>query len=637
MVESFRALARGYKLLEYEFLEVLGQGGFGITYLAIDLNLNKKVAIKEYFPREFAARDGGQTIHPSGNSSDRDTFQWGLTRFLDEARTLALFDDPNIVSVKRFFEANGTAYLVMEYCEGLSLDELIKQGGSLDELKLLSIFTPLLASLEKIHAANFLHRDIKPSNIYIRKDGSPVLLDFGSARQHVSSHSRTVTSLATAGYAALEQYSASSNQGPETDIYGLAATLYRALTCERPQDSLDRVLQDNLVPLAERLAGQYSPRLLSGIDKAMALRPENRPSSIPEWMSILKPLQGQPSIDFKNNNVRKSTQKPQKKIKNNYFLAASISMLGVFFGYQIITGSKNDSIVSNVTPTQQPNNSAPPKVIPSSESRAVSTPIPLDLSKYKSRLDDIDSTPTNKLVTLWNGESISSRAVKQVNLGWQIIEAKDSIYYRLALKLNVDAFSLGHAEGASNVGYMHEYGLGTPVNYKVAADWYKKAIDSKWPHSPQAEIQLAKLYQNGRLGPSDKDWATEYYLQAIKIANNGNWPASKERNIKIIQDGLNQIAEKNNVKKDNTSPIAKTSIPGILIGHVSRVAPYSGVSYAELRAANSPEFFIGQDLIINGANYRVVKTYANFASVLRVDALPIPPNIVGMPVYTVSN
>jgi serine/threonine protein kinase len=311
MVEQFDYLPIGYKLLEYEFQELLGRGGFGITYLAIDLNLNKKVAIKEYFPKEFANREAGHTIRPSGNKEDRDTFEWGLKRFLDEARTLALFEDPNIISVKRFFEANGTAYLVMDYCDGFSLDEIIKRDGPLDQKRLLFILEPLLSSLQRIHAANFLHRDVKPANIYIRENGAPILLDFGSARQHVSSHSRTVTSLATAGYAALEQYSTSSNQGPALDIYGLAATLYRAITGEKPQDALDRVLEDRLIPLGQKGVRGFDINLLKAIDAGMGLRPESRPKDISTWMSIfgasisanqmpIKSVFSLPSGEYKN-------------------------------------------------------------------------------------------------------------------------------------------------------------------------------------------------------------------------------------------------------------------------------------------------------------------------------------------------
>ena len=237
---DLRALPVGRVLSDYRIEGILGQGGFGITYLAIDTNLGRKVAVKEYYPREFAVRDGTLTIRATGNAEDRETFKWGLTRFLEEARILARFEHPNIVAVRRFFEANGTAYLVMDYCDGEPLDEVIKRNGPLSKEQLERILLPLLDGLEEIHGTNFLHRDIKPANIFIRRDGSPVLLDFGAARQETGNHSRSVTSLATAGYAAVEQYSTRGKQGPWTDIYGLGATLYRAVTGEKPQESTDR-------------------------------------------------------------------------------------------------------------------------------------------------------------------------------------------------------------------------------------------------------------------------------------------------------------------------------------------------------------------------------------------------------------
>ena len=250
MAGDLRSLPPGFIISDYRIERVLGQGGFGITYLAMDTMLNRRVAIKEYYPREFAVRDGLRTIRAAGTTEDRETFEWGRTRFLEEARILARFEHPNIIAVRRFFEANGTAYLVMDYCEGEPLDEIIKREGPLSNARLNNILFPLLDGLEQIHETSFLHRDIKPANLYIRADGSPVLLDFGAARQEIVGHSRSVTSLATPGYAAFEQYSTKGKQGPWTDIYGLGATLYRAVTGEKPQDSPDRILEDTLEPAA---------------------------------------------------------------------------------------------------------------------------------------------------------------------------------------------------------------------------------------------------------------------------------------------------------------------------------------------------------------------------------------------------
>jgi serine/threonine protein kinase len=387
MSDSFEGLPNGYQILEYELKEVLGQGGFGITYLAIDLNLNKKVAIKEYFPREFSARNEGNTIRPIGSQADRDTFAWGLKRFLEEARTLALFENPNIVSVKRFFEANGTAYLVMEYCDGQSLDEIIKNEGPLTEGRILKILEPLLDGLENIHSANFLHRDVKPANIFIREDGSPVLLDFGSARKHLSSHSKTVTSLATVGYAPVEQYSSSGMQGPPVDIYGLAATLYRAITGERPQDALDRVLNDDLIPLVKRDDINISKKLLAAIDRGMAVRPENRPQTIAEWRSELNLSVGdelkarsyepailgnkQPFVLGKGNTSASSL------LKYGAFFCIFLVVIGAF-AYLSFTSNKASSIDSQTaiksTPIPQPIASKEPNLPEKSRPKVPETP-----------------------------------------------------------------------------------------------------------------------------------------------------------------------------------------------------------------------------------------------------------------------
>jgi serine/threonine protein kinase len=243
----------------------------------------RKVAIKEFYPRECAARDSGKTVRPSGTQEDVDHFKWGLDAFEKEAKLLARFDDPHIVGVQRFFKANGTAYFVMDYCDGQPLDEIIRRDGALTLEQLQGIIYPLLNSLERIHKEDFLHRDIKPANIFIRADGSPVLLDFGAARQENVSHSRSVTSLATDGYAAIEQYDAKGRQGPYSDIYGFAATLYRVVTDIKPAPASARILNDTLEPAQQLAAGKYPAFILEAIDRGLAVRPELRPSTIQEW------------------------------------------------------------------------------------------------------------------------------------------------------------------------------------------------------------------------------------------------------------------------------------------------------------------------------------------------------------------
>ena len=287
MATDARALPLGTILAGYRIDRILGQGGFGITYLATDAKLMRQVAIKEYYPREYASRDRTMTIRASGDSDDKEIFESGLRRFLQEGQLLARFEHANIVAVRRFFEAHGTAYLVMDYCDGRPLDEIIKNKGLTTQDELERIWFPLLSGLEQVHKGRFLHRDIKPANIYMRTDGSPLLLDFGSAITTDSQFTRGVTTLVADGYSPIEQYDANGNQGAYTDIYGLAATLYRVVTGERPQVSTGRILDDHVKPSTTVARGRYTTNLLVAIDAGMAIRPEKRPQSVAEWRSLI--------------------------------------------------------------------------------------------------------------------------------------------------------------------------------------------------------------------------------------------------------------------------------------------------------------------------------------------------------------
>jgi len=276
-------LPKGCKLQEYQIESVLGKpGGFGITYLATDTHLCQNVAIKEYLPTDFAVREGQKTVCVR-SSSDDESFKWGLNCFRDEAKFLARFNHPNIVRVLRYFEENGTAYMVMSYQEGESFTEYLKRGA-LEEIDLLKIVVPLLSGLEKIHVEGLFHRDIKPNNLYICKDGTPILLDFGSARSSLNIRSISVTSIITPGYAPLEQYdNESKSQGPWTDIYGMGAVMYRAISGEPPLAATRRVLKDPMLSASELGKGRYTDSLLKAIDWALQVNREDRPKTISEW------------------------------------------------------------------------------------------------------------------------------------------------------------------------------------------------------------------------------------------------------------------------------------------------------------------------------------------------------------------
>ena len=281
------ALPKGERLEEFEVHRILGEpGGFGITYLCWDHKLNIARAVKEYMPTALSWREGDQSVAPR-STKDAADFQWGLDRFLSEARDLARFDHPNIISVRRFFEAHGTAYIVMDYAEGETLSEKLEHEGTLKEAQLKEILLPLMDGLDEVHRSDLLHRDIKPGNIIIKDNGQPILIDFGAARQSTGARSRSMTAVLTPGYAPLEQYSTKGNQGAWTDIYALAAVAYRALTGSTPEEATNRVKNDPLIPAIEAGRGQASRTFLKALDWALAVDEEERPQTIAAFRAAL--------------------------------------------------------------------------------------------------------------------------------------------------------------------------------------------------------------------------------------------------------------------------------------------------------------------------------------------------------------
>jgi len=287
------SLSEGYLLHWYEIKRIIGRGGFGITYLARDNNLDRYVAIKEFMPEDFATRESDNTVHPK-TGEQKQLYDWGLQRFVDEARTLAKFNHPNIVRVLSVFEENNTAYMVMEYAQGKDLSGIYRKSPRMDENQLLDIFIPIMDGLALVHNAGFIHRDIKPANIYICDNNSPLLLDFGSARQSIGGKTKALTSLVTFGYAPFEQYNeGSGKQGPWTDIYSLGASLYVGITGVKPVDAMNRGGSfldtgiDTYEPASVIAKGQYSDNFLRAVDKALMFKIEDRPANILEWADML--------------------------------------------------------------------------------------------------------------------------------------------------------------------------------------------------------------------------------------------------------------------------------------------------------------------------------------------------------------
>ena len=280
------ALPAGASLQEYKVEWTLGIGGFGVTYLALDTNLEMQVAIKEYFPSDLVVRDSDGTVRVKQHE-DEATFIEGRDKFLIESRTLAKFNHPNVVKVSRFFQMNGTAYMVMNYESGASFKEWLAARGQIDEAVLLKMFMPLLDGLAVVHGAGFLHRDIKPANIFVRKDDSLVLLDFGAARHAIGTKSRSLTTIVTPGYAPFEQYHSHGNQGPWTDLYALAGVLYWTATGNKPVEAPARVKTDSMAPASKAAAGSFNPSILAAIDWGLTPDENKRPRSIEEFRQAL--------------------------------------------------------------------------------------------------------------------------------------------------------------------------------------------------------------------------------------------------------------------------------------------------------------------------------------------------------------
>ena len=282
-------LPSGTKLGEFEITGLVGEGGFGIVYLAYDHSLEREIALKEYMPSALAARTGTLTVSVK-SERHQDTFQAGLKSFINEARLLARFDHASLVKVYRFWEANGTAYMVMPFYRGLTLKETLRDlGGAPDEAWLKDLLAPLIDALALLHKEQCFHRDIAPDNILILGNGRPLLLDFGAARRVIGDMTQVLTVILKPGYAPIEQYADTPgmNQGAWTDIYALASVIYFAIMGRPPLPSVARMMSDSLTPLSKQVADRYSKQFLLGIDKGLQIKQEDRPQNMAEFGLLL--------------------------------------------------------------------------------------------------------------------------------------------------------------------------------------------------------------------------------------------------------------------------------------------------------------------------------------------------------------
>jgi serine/threonine protein kinase len=444
-----------------------------------------------------------------GNLQDKETFQWGLSRFLEEARILAKLNHPNVVAVKQFFQANGTAYLVMEYCVGKPLDEIIRDHGPLNNEELVPILDSLLDGVEHVHSNDFLHRDIKPANIFIRENGSPVLLDFGAAKSEMTSHSRSVTSLATAGYAPFEQYSTKGKQGPWSDVYGLAATLYRTITGIKPQDAPDRILEDQVVQCEKLLDGKFNRNLLFAIDKAMSVRPENRPQSISEFKKLIYSTSN--SFDkqkSKTNYVESGNFEPKNKtIKIFAGLILILAVAGIV------------NLIVRPLPPSSP-------TLPESKTASVSK---LSEPVLDSKKPNIDSNESSRASSTQITPALSSKPIEQV------IKPK-----------TVDEIALIEFQKAFKEGQLID-----------AEQILKKAINIS-SNNPKLYFEMAQLLVNQKRYAE----ASVFITKAKTIDSSLSFVSNKDRFISVL-DEITSF-EKKNQYDDQKNLELNTSIYAIL-------------------------------------------------------------------------
>jgi len=342
-------LPNGYLLDDrYEIVSVLGQGGFGITYLAKSIKLEHQVVIKEFLPQNMAVRDQSHyTVTPY--SQGDSLYSHLLKRFVEEARLLANLRHPNIVKVADFLEANETAYFIMDYEEGETLEDYLQEHSTLTEQDILSIMMPILEGTKYVHSKGVLHRDIAPDNIYLKTNGMPMLIDFGAARNAIAQQSQVLSAIAKDGYSPPEQYTPNTEQNASTDIYALGAVMYRMVTGNKPANAAQRqmaLLNNELDPTGDIVEGyktKYSKTLLQAIVKAIAIRQNDRFQSIEEFQrAISEGIIIEPPI----------YPQPEKKGKTGLIIGLLVAILivGGAIGYLVLQ-PKSDTIYTPVDTT----------------------------------------------------------------------------------------------------------------------------------------------------------------------------------------------------------------------------------------------------------------------------------------------
>lgn len=507
---------------QYLIGKVLGKpGGFGITYLALDTKLQTRVAIKEYLPRDLAGRDAGHATISAHSAEDGEFFRYGLTQFLQEARTLAQFDHANIVRVRNFFEENSTGYLVMDYYDGITLADYLAQQpqGKLPEQTAVAIMMPILDGLREVHARNILHRDIKPQNIYLTTANRPILLDFGAARQAMGERSRSLSVVLSEGYAPYEQYHRRGEQGPWTDIYACAAVLYHAVSGEAPPPATERMHKDELDIAALGISASLTEALRSGL----AADHHKRPQKMTEFQGLL--LGGDEAggtIEKEKKPKKDNLSAPAKQVaprpieptrsKNPSFLTMLfrlalavvvlilIGMLAVFINGERKTEADQQA-AAEVDRQQQLNK----EVAAENARQEVQRKTAIEAMEQRVKAEQQASAKlVEKPITILNQSMNFGKTEKNELI--QLLRRMDAASVDLIRKMA----DRGSPAEQTILGYMYANGTGITKNQVEAVRWYRKAADQDY-----GLAQLAFAFNS-------KGGAEEKIRWLRKAAENGN-------------------------------------------------------------------------------------------------------------------
>ncbi|MDX2201501.1 MAG: serine/threonine-protein kinase [Hyphomicrobiaceae bacterium] len=492
----------------YRIVRVVGAGGFGVTYEAEDVGLETVVAIKEYYPDDMAVRTDSASVRPASTRHVQD-FAWGRARFLEEARVLAQFRHPGIVEVHRFFEANDTAYMVMRFERGASMETWLRALGRVPtQAELDGLVAPLLDALETMHTNGLLHRDVAPDNIIVRTDGSPVLLDFGSARRTLAAKTHALTGMFKQGYSPQEQYSADGKfQGPWSDLYALGATLYRAVAGVAPDEATSRGLHDALPPARVAAKGDYRRGFLEGIEACLRLRPSDRPQSVAE----LRALMCKPGS---RSGALPRTVLATKLMGATRMVATGGARPGIgrAAAWGLAVAALSAGFVVSYH-SAQPTKSTPE---PAARYQAAGVPQvdPAVRDCVDARVPDAsgkDSAEAERIIRVCErAEGILPRdATIKRNLALAMI-AVDREIPRAAGYLT-DAAALGDVEAMSELGLLLERGRGVDKDYIQARAWYERAAEGG---DATAFNRLGVMFEIGKGVVQDFAVARAWYEKA---------------------------------------------------------------------------------------------------------------------------